>query len=720
MEKYLLNGGKLFALSCIYVSVANAAFAAGGNDAVQLDEVVVTGTREAGKKSETPATVGGVKSTTILESRFKHPSEVMRQVPGVWVSNLSGEGHSTSIRQPLTTGAVYLYLEDGIPTRSTGFFNHNALYEINVPQSGGIEVSKGPGSALYGSDAIGGTVNVLTRTPPKQAELDLTGEVGSNGWKRLLVSGGNAKDADAWRANLNLTRTDGWHDKSAYDRQAGTFRWDRAVSDDAVLKTVLSVSRVNQQHVGNLTPTEFNNTPRANNIPFSYRKVDALRLSMDYQKEAANSLLSITPYIRDNRMEIIPSWTVSYDPDYYVTKNQSFGFLSKYRQDFDQMRARAIVGLDFDYSPGSRTEDSISLTKVTNVQGGTTYTLNSAAVAPVQIYNYDVTYRGISPYFHGEISPTDRLRLIGGVRYDNMQYDYANNFNNGAAAATQGVLGAFPANGWFGHVASTTVGYKHLGPKLGATYAFSDSLNGFANYSNSFRTPSEGQVFRGSRESTAVKAQAAAVSLLSLKPVIVDNMEAGLRGKSGDVNYEVSVYHMTKKDDIVSYTNPTTTYRTVVNAGKTLHQGIEIGAGIPVVKDWRVDASFSYAKHSYETWVVSGTADYSGKEMESAPRIIANTRLSYSPGYMNGGRVQMEWFKLGSYWLDPANTGKYSGHNLLNLRANYPFTKGLELYGNINNLFDKRYVETAGGTGAAPTYSSGLPRTIFVGIQSSL
>ena len=681
-----------------------------------LPEMTVTGTREGELLSETPATVGIVKDQTLRETRPTHPKEILNQVPGVWVSNLSGEGHSTSIRQPLTTGAVYLYLEDGIPTRSTGFFNHNALYEINVPQSGGMEVMKGPGSALYGSDAIGGTINVLTRTPPKQAEFELSGEAGSYGWGRILVGGGNAHGDDAWRASLNLTRTDGWQDNAGYDRQTGTARWDRALGDDALLKTVLSFSKVDQQHVGKLNAGEFNATPRANNVPFSYRQVDAFRLSTAYEKETANSLLSITPYFRDNSMEILPNWSVSYDPSQYVTKNKSFGFLGKYRRDFEPLRARLIVGLDFDYSPGSRDEDSVRLDKFTNAYGGTTYSLNAAA--PVQIYDYDVTYRGISPYVHGEASLSDRLRLNAGLRYDDMQYDYENKFNNGVAGATLGAAGAFPGNGWYGHVASTKVGYSHWGPKLGATYAFSDTLNGFAAYSNSFRTPSEGQVFRGSRESTAVKAQAAAEALLDLKPVIVDNLELGLRGKSGALRYEASVYHMTKKDDLVSYVDPVTTQRTVVNAGKTLHRGIELGLGLPLAQDWQVDASLSYAKHTYETWAVSGTADYSGKEMETAPRVIANTRLSYTPGYMNGGRFQLEWFRLGSYWLDAANTGKYGGHNLVNLRANYPFGKGMEVFGSVSNLFDKRYAETADGSGAAPTYTTGLPRMAILGLQA--
>jgi outer membrane receptor protein involved in Fe transport len=89
----------------------------------------------------------------------------MNQVPGVAVGVTNGEGHTTAIRQPFTTSPVYLFLEDGIPTRSTGFFNHNALYEIDIPQAGGIEVVRGPGSALYGSDAVAGVINVLTHNP---------------------------------------------------------------------------------------------------------------------------------------------------------------------------------------------------------------------------------------------------------------------------------------------------------------------------------------------------------------------------------------------------------------------------------------------------------------------------------------------------------------------------------------------------------------------------
>jgi outer membrane receptor protein involved in Fe transport len=704
------------AYSCLALASALASLHVSAQE-VGLGEVSVTATREAKPLSETPMSVGVIKGDTLREQRPTHPKDVLNQIPGVWVSNLSGEGHSTAIRQPLTTSPVYLYLEDGIPTRSTGFFNHNALYEVNVPQAGGIEVGKGPGSALYGSDAIGGTINVLTRTPPTKPELELGGEAGSHGWGRVLISGGNSHGDDAWRGSLNVTHSDGYSDAAGYDRQAGTFRWDRAIDSQTTLKTVAAFSLVDQKHVGKLSQGEYEQAPRTNNIPFSYRKVDAFRLSVAYERETADSLLSITPYLRDNSMDIIPSWSVSYDPSQYVTQNQSFGLLAKYRKDFaGALKPRVIVGVDIDYSPGSRNEDSISLNKYTNALGGTTYSLNTA-VAPVRIYDYDVTYRGISPYIHGEISPTDKLRITVGLRYDDMQYDYENRFNGGAAAATRGVLGAFPASGWFGHAASTKVGYSHWGPKLGATYAVDRNHSVFVSYANSFRAPSESQVFRGSRESNAVRAQAAAEALLNLKPVIVDNYEIGLRGRSGIASYEVAAYHMLKKDDLVSYTDPVTSQRTVMNAGKTLHRGIEVALGLALTRGWRLDASLSRAKHTYKTWIVSGTADYSGKEMESAPRTLANARLTWTPALLNGGRAQLEWVRVGSYWRDQANTGKYDGHDLLNLRANYRFGKDMEIFGSIANLTDRKYAETVSGSGAAPDYSIGMPRTAILGLQ---
>jgi iron complex outermembrane receptor protein len=673
---------------------------------VALGEVTVTATREGQLVNETPATIGVIKEKTLRELKPTHPSEIMGQVAGVWVNVTGGEGHQTAIRQPLTTSPVYLYLEDGVPTRSTGFFNHNALYEVNLPMAGGIEISKGPGSALYGSDAIGGVINVLTRKPPTGPEIDGSLEGGSYGWRRAMLSGGNAFGDHAFRADLNLSHTDGWRDTTAYDRQSGTLRWDSAIGDDATLKTVATFSKIDQETAGSsaISYDDYRNNPKANYTPISLRKVEAFRLSSAYEKEWDNALLSITPYYRNDSMDLLANWSLSYDPTIYTTENQSFGAQIKYRHDFAPLRTRLIVGVDLDHSPGSRLENRIATTTTgagyTRVY--TSYTLGA------RVYDYDVTYQGVSPYVHGEISPVDKLRITAGLRYDRVSYQFNNRF---------GTTPIQTGSAWYGQVGDTDVDFGHLSPKLGATYTFSDALNVFTAYNHAFRAPSEGQLFRPSVASSALAASAAAEAARNLKPIKVDSFEVGLRGRAdATVNYEISAYYMSKTDDILSYRDPATNLSTPTNAGKTLHRGIEIGAGAQLAERWRLDAAFSYARHTYEEWKISGTVDYSGKEMELAPRRIANTRLSF--GDAKTGMAQLEWLHFGSWWSNQTNTSKYDGHDLFNLRGSYPLGRDLSLFANIHNLADQRYAESTGVSSGFDTFAPGLPRTFSAGLQA--
>jgi outer membrane receptor protein involved in Fe transport len=681
-------------------------------DAVQvLPEVSVTGTREKELLNETPAAVGVVSEETVKKDKPSHPSQIMSQVPGVAVNVTNGEGHTTAIRQPFTTNPVYLFLEDGIPIRSTGFFNHNALYEINIPQSGGFEVIRGPGTALYGSDAIGGIVNVLTRTPPARPEFYISGELGQWGWKRLLVGGGNGFEHDSWRGDLNVTHTDGWRDTTAYDRQSGTFRWDRALGSDATLKTVATFSNINQQTGANspLVYDDYVNNPTRNYLPIAFRKVRAFRLSTSYDKEFGNSLLSLTPYIRDDSMDLLASFTLNSDPTVYTTENRSFGLLAKWRTDFPQwMRARLIIGTDIDVSPGGRREDRLN---VTPTGTGASRIFSTYTVGP-RVYDYDVTFQGISPYVHGEISPTERLRVVAGLRYDYLTY----RFDNNLSATPIAVPGAFPGLRFYGQPNDTHISFDHFSPKLGATYSVTPNAHLYAAYNHGFRVPSEGQLFRPSAGSTVAAAQQFVQSALSLKPIKADQYEIGVRGTAAGVSYDVVAYDLRKKDDILTSRDTTTNFTQIVNAGRTLHRGIEIGAGAALASALRLDIAFSYAKHTYEQWI-SAQGDFSGKEIEFAPRVISNTRLTWLP--TPGARIQFEWVRIGSYWLDAANTGKYPGHDLYNVRGNYQITKGVSLFGSIANIFDKRYADSASISSATPVYSPGLPRTLYAGVEAT-
>ncbi len=680
------------------VLVAWSALPATAADQADLGTVTVTGIREETPKAETAASVDAVGGDEIASTRPAHPAEIMGRIPGVHVNVTNGEGHMTAIRQPITTGAVYLYLEDGIPIRSTGFFNHNALYEVNLPQADRIEVIKGPGTSLYGSDAIGGVVNVMTRPAPLEAEAEVDVELGEHGWCRLLATGGNTRDDDALRGDLNLTHTDGWRDGTEYNRQSATGRWDRFLASGATLKTVLAASNINQQTAGTsrLSEDDYHNDPTKNYTPISYRDVRALRLSAAYEREGPSSLLSITPYVRKNYMEYMPNWSFSYDPSIKETENYSLGMQLKYRRDLRPNRARLVFGADIERSPGSRLEHSIDAIRTGDIF--TSYTVTDT------IYDYDVTYTGISPYVHLETSPTQRLRLSAGLRYDLLEYDYENNLTDTTIVLNPASM-SFPAR--YNHPSDTTVDFSHLSPKLGATYAFGPRLNAFASYRRAFRAPPEGQLFR----------PGSSLSSVDLDPVKADSFEVGLRGTPADgLRYELTLYHMRKKDDLVSFEDPVTGDRQTVNAGETLHRGIELSLSAELAADWTLAASYTYAEHTYEEWVANGT-DFSGNDIESAPRDIANTRLAYRPAALNGGGVELEWEHLGWYWMDQSNTAKYDGHDLLNLRANYFVTKRLQAYARVINLADKRYATAARFSRGSKEFAPGLPRTVYAGLS---
>ncbi|MBI4828714.1 MAG: TonB-dependent receptor [Nitrospinae bacterium] len=652
---------------------------------VSLGAITVTGTREEAPKAETAATVDALPGEEIRAVKPAHPSEIMNRTPGVWVSQTGGEGHQTAIRQPLTTAPVYLYLEDGIPIRSTGFFNHNALYEVNIPMSGGVEVTKGPGTSLYGSDAIGGVINSLTRPAPAAPEAEANVEGGSFGWARALVTGGSPWGDHGVRGDLNVTHTGGWRDATDYDRQSAGMRWDGFFAGGFSTKTVFNYSNIDQQTAGSsrLSKEDYENNPERNYTPISWRKVEAWRLSMALDRETDDSLTSVTPYVRKNKLGYIANWSLGYDPAILRTDNDSVGLLARHRMDFAPWRTRLIAGVDVDYSPGAQWERRIKPLKEGKIY--TSYTEQDV------IYDYNAAFTGISPYVHAETSPVESLRLSAGLRYDSVGYAYDNRLSAVAEGSTR-------------RPEDTSVGYTHVSPKVGATYAFGPALNGFISYRHAFRAPSQSQLFR----------QGKAQNTVDLKPVKADSYEVGLRG-AGAVTWEVSVYQMNVTDDILSFTHPDKSTETV-NAGRTSHKGVQAGASAAVTPWLDARLSLSYAEHRYEEWKPQATVDYSGKEISSAPRLLGNATLGFHPGFLGGATAELEWTKVGGYWMDDANTHQYAGHDVFNARVAYR-AGALDLYARAMNLANTRWANAAaysafGGEEFAP----GAPLSLYAGL----
>ena len=148
----------------------------------QPTEVVVTADREPEPISRTGSSIGVIKGETLATSNPGSLVDVLRTVPGVDVSESGGPGSTTNIRLRGANTGQTLVMIDGIrindPTAASGDFDFSMFTPSAIER---IEVLKGPQSALYGSDAMGGVVNIITKKGSGPAQFNVRTEGGSYG-----------------------------------------------------------------------------------------------------------------------------------------------------------------------------------------------------------------------------------------------------------------------------------------------------------------------------------------------------------------------------------------------------------------------------------------------------------------------------------------------------------------------------------------------------------
>jgi outer membrane receptor protein involved in Fe transport len=177
---------------------------------------------------------------------------------------------------------------------------------------------------------------------------------------------------------------------------------------------------------------------------------------------------------------------------------------------------------------------------------------------------------------------------------------------------------------------------------------------------------------------------------------------------------DVSLYHLNGINEIVSVRldDGSTENR---NTGSTSHRGVEFGLNAMPVKDITVRFSGAYSKHRFVKFIEKGV-NHNGNEMNCAPAWMHNAEVWYKPLSVKGLRVGVEWQRLGSYYMDPANTTKYQGFNALHLRAGYNW-KGAEIWMNVMNATGNYYAFTASRSTSGFNYTPAEPRNITIGVS---
>lgn len=670
-------------------------------DSISLQEIVVSANREAAPRSLAPIAITSVSSKMIQYAKPATIDQVLNKVSGVYMVNLGNEQHQMSIRQPMTTKSLFLYLEDGIPVRTTGLFNHNALLEMNMAAVKSIEVIKGPSSSLYGSEAIGGVVNFITQSPSATPMLKVSAQGNNIGYKRADLQ--SSISTGKWGFVLSgyyAYRQDGYIDYTDFHKATITAKADYRFNESTTLSNSVTWLDYYNDMSGSIDSAMFARHSFTSLQTFTFREVKAFRYrstlshswnvnskttaSLIYRR---NSIIQNPAYGIKNDYRRLPSgaWTGQKDLAHGEINNSSFNsyaLIAQHRQHFQWKDAVLIGGISIDLSPSTYDAEYIRIKRDSTNGKYLSYIQRDSLLT-----QYKTGLNNYAAYLNWEFTPLHKLRVVASLRYDLFRYNFDNDLQPSSFSGSPDTVNYF----------------QRISPKIGFTYNFSSRLGIYANYSEGFVPPQVTEMYKG-------------VKVPDLSPSIFYNYEIGgwweiIRNK---LSADISLYHLKGTNEIISVrlNDGSSENR---NTGKTLHRGIEMGVKARLIKDVDIRFSAAYSKHKFIEFIEKGT-NYNDNEMNGAPHWLHNTEIWYTPSFVKGLRVGVEWQKQGSYYMDPLNTARYKGFDVFHFRTGYQW-KQFEVWVNVMNITDNYYSYISTKSASGDSYTPAEPRNFNLGIS---
>ena len=188
------------------------------------DQIVVTASALPERVDETPATVTVITQEDIEARAARDVSDVLREVPGLTVARIGSAGHQTSVFTRGANPAHTLVMWNGIEI-NTPFFGGYDWGQFSTAGVEQIEVVRGPYSALYGSDAMAGVVNILT--VPTRSGLEALIEAGGEGLFNAQVAASHVSGGLTLSGAFESRKDDGFADNDDFDQQSANvaLRW---------------------------------------------------------------------------------------------------------------------------------------------------------------------------------------------------------------------------------------------------------------------------------------------------------------------------------------------------------------------------------------------------------------------------------------------------------------------------------------------------------------
>ena len=627
-----------------------------------LDEVVVTTARSESLRIDNP---GNITTLDPSESVNLFPVELLNRAPGVHIHRGSGQEHLTAIRSPVLVGGAgagsFLYLEDGIPMRAPGFANVNALMDAQPQNGGSVEVVRGPGSALYGSNAVHGMINFVS-APLDNSDRAAELAYGSYGRHAVGMQMAQQHADFTSRVTLDLNGDhEGYRDEQGFAQQK--LRLETAWQNGATgYRASLSHMNLNQETAGYATSYEDETIAQGNTNTDAYRDARATRGYVRMTRDLADgATLTLTPYFRSNEMDFF----MHFLPGTPLEKNahDSIGLQSSYAR--QAANVSYVAGIDIELTKGKLSE----VQEGPNVFG-TKYPQGTH-------YDFEVEAQVIAPYLHAVWDWSDKTLITTGLRLEVTDYDYTTN-----AATNPG--------GFLFRPSDRSDDFSDLSPKLGLVHKLAENRRVFVNLARAARAPQVTDLYR-LRDSDRTDGIDPDVSAIDSETL--DSLEVGYRAVYPGASYEVTAFMMQKEN--YHFRDAGDNY---VANGETDHMGVELSMNWALAADLELQTNLTYAQHEYAfdntvTGANSAETITSGDQIDGAPETLGHTTLTYK----NSERLStaLIWEHVGSYYMDASNTTEYDGHDIFALNVNYDLEGDTALSFRIDNFFDEAYATRA-------------------------
>ena len=657
-----------------------------------LESIVITADRQQSALRDVPASIFAVGADTLDMVRHTHISETLVRVPGTWISRGNGQESLTAIRSPVLTGAgscgAFQMSLDGIPMRASGFCNVNQLFEANTEQAGTVEVIRGPGSILYGANALHGAINIISAPISDVSSRDFSYELGPHKYNRVRGTVSDSIGNHGYRISFNGNADDGYKHDSGFDQQKLSIQHSYTASSRLTVTNTLHATNLNQETAGFIQGHDAykdDDLKRFNPNPESFRDARSVRLSSRFDLAFAEGAgLSVTPYYRKTDMEFLQHFL----PGTPLEENgqYSFGLQSMFSSNQDAA-LRWQVGLDMESTKGYLKETQA----VPAV--GTALVVGTIPIGKHYDFNVDATL--LSPYAQLKYRLDDKNQFSLGLRYESLEYDYDNRMINGRTRDDGTACGFGGCR--FNRPADRIDSYDNVSAQLGWIHDIDDAQQLYVNLARAFRAPDTNEVYR--LQGTQ--------SVADLDSEEMDSTELGYRASRERVSYSLAAFYMEKENVIIQDTN-----RVNISGARTRHRGVEMNTAVALSEALTLSFAATWARHTYEGNLNPGAVQLAGNEIDTAPRWMGSSQLQWQ---IDSGRsIELEWVHMGSYFMDEVNAFKYPGHDLVNLRYQAEWRDNWYYSARVTNLFDTEYADRADVGFGQERYFVGEPASLYL------